>query len=62
MYPISLDDYYDNPRLQRRLFDEARNERRRAVRAGLDALRRFAAARLLPRLHLRPARWVERLG
>jgi hypothetical protein len=57
-----LEEFHSDPALRRRLFGEARHERTRAVRAGLAWLLRQAKARLRPLFHLRPSRWIERLG
>ena len=57
-----LEEFHNDPALRRRLFGEAHRERARAVSAGLAWLRKQAAAHLIPRMRLRPARWLERLG
>jgi hypothetical protein len=61
-----MEEFYNDPALGRRLYEETRRERARAVGAGLawlfGALRSLAAhvvARLKPR---RPVHWIERLG
>jgi len=53
---ITLEAFYNDPALRSRLFEAARRERSRAVRAGLVWLRE----RLRPRL--RPTDWIARLG
>jgi len=61
-----LEDYYNDPTRYRRL---AQRERARAIREGLAALRGglvrlFATLRshFVARIHVRPARWIARLG
>ncbi len=53
-----LEEFHNDPALRRRLFAEARRDRARAVQAGLVWLIRH----LTPRFHVRPGRWIERLG
>jgi hypothetical protein len=55
MNPITLQEFYNDPALRRRLYRAAARERNRAVREGVAWL----VAHLTPR---RPARWIERLG
>ena len=56
MNPRSMKDFYDDPALQRRLFEKARRQRNDAIRAGFAWLR----DRLTPGLH--PGQWIGRLG
>ena len=56
MNRITLEAFYNDPALRRRLFEAARRERAKAVRAGLVWLRE----RLTPQLH--PGDWIGRLG
>ena len=58
MYPISLEDFQNDPALRRRLFETAHRERARAIYAGFAWLGNLLA----PRIHFRPARWIGRLG
>jgi len=58
MNPITLEEFHDNPELRLQLHRAARRERARLVHAGFVWLR----DRLTPRIHLRPARWIARLG
>jgi len=56
MNPRTMKDFYDNPALQRRLFDKARCQRAAAIRAGFAWLRE----RLTPEQN--PSQWIGRLG
>jgi hypothetical protein len=56
MNPITLQDFYNDPALRRRLYAMAQKERAGAVRAGFAWLRR----RLTP--GLAPGQWIGRLG
>jgi hypothetical protein len=56
MYPITPQDFHNDPALRRRLFEMAHRERAAAIRAGFAWLRE----RLTPRLH--PGDWIGRLG
>lgn len=58
MEPITLEDFYKDPEMHRRLLEAAHRERARLMRAGLLWLR----DRLTPRIHALPARWIGRLG
>ena len=53
-----MEEFYQDPALRRRLFGEARRERARAIREGLDWLRK----QLLPRFSFGRPHWIERLG
>ena len=53
-----MEEFYQDPALRRRLFDEARRERARALLAGLAWLRKH----LLPRFSFGRTHWMERLG
>jgi len=53
-----MEEFYQDPALRRRLFEDARRERGRALRAGLAWLRRH----LTPRFSFGRAHWLERLG
>lgn len=53
-----MEEFYSDPALRRRLFEEAHRERSRAIRAGWAWLRK----QLLPRFDFRPGHWMERLG
>ena len=53
-----MEEFYSDPALRRRLFETAHRERARVFRLGLAWLRE----RLIPRLHVRPSRWLARLG
>jgi hypothetical protein len=60
-----MEEFHNDPALRRRLFGEARRERTRTVRAGLAWLLGGLAGlrkHLAPRIHLRPSRWLARLG
>lgn len=52
-----MEEFYSDPSLRRRLFEQARQERSKAMRAGFAWLRRQ-----LPRFDMRPGHWMERLG
>ena len=62
MNRITLQEFYDNPDLRRRLSQQARLERTRAVSAGLAWLGGRLQTLLTPARRLHPARWVARLG
>ena len=65
MYPISLEDFQNDPALRRRLFETAHRERVRAIGDGFAwLLGGFVWLRdcLTPRIPVRPSRWLERLG
>ena len=53
-----MEEFHNDPALRLRLFGEARRERARAVAKGLAWLGKH----LIPRFHLRPSRWIARLG
>lgn len=57
-----IEEFYRDPALLDRLMAEARRERARTVRAGFAWLVGRAKTLLTPRFHIRPARWIERLG
>jgi hypothetical protein len=56
------DEYFRIPDLHARLDLVARRERARVIGAGFAWLLNQAKALLAPRFHLRPSRWIERLG
>jgi hypothetical protein len=63
-YPMnrySIEEFYTDPSLRRRLFEDAHRERALAVKAGLSWLWKQVQG-LLPRNHGRPGRWIARLG
>jgi hypothetical protein len=53
-----LEEFHSDPALRRRLFEAARRERARSVRAGLAWLRDH----LTSGIRFRPSRWIARLG
>ena len=53
-----IDEFYRDPALRRRLFEEAHRERSRTIRAGFAWLRKHLA----PRFEFGPRQWMERLG
>jgi hypothetical protein len=53
-----VDEFYQDPALRRRLFESARRERGRVIRAGLAWVRHHLTARLPSQT----GRWIERLG
>jgi hypothetical protein len=53
-----IEEFYNDPALRRRLFQEAHRERSRTIKAGWNWLRR----ELQSRFDLRPGHWMERLG
>jgi len=55
MNPITLQEFYNDPALRRRLYRAAARERTRAVREGFTWL----VTHLKPH---RPTHWLERLG
>jgi len=57
-----LEEFHNDPALVRRLMGEAHLERSRAIGAGFVWLLGYAKALLTPRIRIRPARWIERLG
>lgn len=58
MNPITLQDFYNDPGLYRRLDQAARRERARLVHAGILRLR----DQFTPRIHAGPPTWIARLG
>jgi len=58
MKTITQEQYYDDTEIRFRMLEAAHRERARAIRAGFAWLRH----RLTPRVHIRPARWIARLG
>ncbi len=56
MYPITTQEFYNDPAMRRRLFAMAQRERAAAIRAGFAWLRDW----LSPGLH--PGDWIGRLG
>ncbi len=61
MNRYSIEEFYQDPSLRRRLFEDAHRERALAVKDGLVWLWKQARG-LFPRGHGRPARWMARLG
>ena len=59
---ITLQEFQDNPDLRRRLHQQARQERIRAVRAGVAWLGKHIQVLLTPARNVHPARWIARLG
>jgi hypothetical protein len=62
MNPITLQEFYDNPALRRRLYRAAARDRALAIRAGIAWLREHAGAWLLSLVHRPEGRWLVRLG
>ncbi len=58
MKTITQEQYYADADMRLHMLEVAHRERARAIRAGFDWLR----DRLTPRIHIRPARWIARLG
>jgi hypothetical protein len=53
-----IEEFYNDPALRRRLFEEAHRERSRSIKAGWAWLRK----ELRQRFDFRPGHWMERLG
>jgi len=60
MYPVTLEEFHNNPALRRRLFAMARRERAAAIRAGLHWLRERLTTRVRWLTH--SPQWIGRLG